>query len=101
MTSPSSANTTADRKAVRVRNSIARSLRAISQAAESTSATGERLAVKRAVGGGVDAVAAVVANEPPAAHHGCGRRQRQSLSQVMRHDDDRCTCRKQLAKERG
>src|SRR5580765_5939196 len=97
MTSPRSANTTAEKNALRVRNSIVRSLRAISQAAKSVSPTGSHgLAICGGVGCGVDTVARLVAHEFSPLHHRRMRRQRKSLGEIVRNDDDCRPSRSQL-----
>src|SRR5258706_13186197 len=100
MTKPSSENTTADRNAERVRNSIDRSLRAISHAEERMSATsGQRLSVSGSVSAGIDPVGGIVAHEFSALHHRGVRREREALGQIVRHDDYRRAGRAQLAQK--
>src|SRR4051794_31402690 len=100
MTRPSSAKTTADRKALRVRNSIMRSFRAMSQACERVSAIRrDRVAVRIRVRTEIDAAAAVKADEPATRHHRSVRRESEPLRKVVGDDDDRGACRAQLLKE--
>src|SRR6478609_8536249 len=90
MTSARSANTTDEKNAERVRNSIARSLRAISQALKRMSATGcQCLAINADVGCRVDALRDVLADEFSRLHHRRPRRQRESFRQIVGDDDDR------------
>src|SRR5450755_1540102 len=101
MTSPSSANTTAEKNAERVRNSIERSLRAMSHAAERMSAIRrQRLAVCGCIGAGVDAVGGIVAQELPALHHRRVRREREAFGEIVRHHNDRGPGRAQLTEKR-
>src|SRR6266852_6891975 len=100
MTSPSSAKTTAEKNAERVRNSIERSLRAMSHAPKRMSATcHQRVAVGGCIGAGIDSVRRIVSHELPALHHGRVRGERESFSEVVRHDDYRSAGRAQLLEE--
>src|SRR5206468_11484292 len=92
---------TAEKKALRVRNSMARSFRAISQAPYSVSANCQRLPVGRRVRAGVDAFGSVVAHEPSALHYGSVSGERQTLGEIVGDDDDRGAGRPQLTEESG
>src|SRR6202011_5712157 len=62
----------------------------MSHAAKRMSATGcKRLAVFGCIGLGVDARGGIVANELPALHNRRVCRERESLDQIVSHDDDR------------
>src|SRR3712207_741758 len=89
---PSSANTTPARNAVRVRYSIARSLRATSHAAaivpggipvRCSVMDGGELAVLRLIRPRIEQLARLVAHEPAAAHDRRLRRQGQPLGEVV------------------
>src|SRR5712691_10274037 len=102
MTRPSSANTTAEKNAERVRSSIERSLRAMSQAPKRMSATWhQRIAVGGCIGAGIDSVRGIVSHELAVLHHGGVRGERESLSEIVRNDDYRGAGRAQLLEEDG
>src|SRR6185437_4329916 len=87
ITMPRSANTSAEKNAVRVRNSIARSLRAMRSAAGSVlGAMRHVLAIDREIGGRVDRVAGFHAHERARAHDGRVRREREPLRDLMRDE---------------
>src|SRR5690242_13963814 len=76
ITIASTANTTAEKNAVRVLNSIARSLRAMSSAAEKRlGSTRHQLSIGRRVLGRVEHRARLVAHEAPVAHNRGVRRE--------------------------
>src|SRR6267142_5429650 len=102
MTRPRSEKTTAEKNAERVRNSIERSLRAISHAPKRMSATcHQRLAVDGRIGAGIEPVRGIVSHELAVLHH-CGvRGERQSLGEIVRYDDYRGAGRAQLLEEDG
>src|SRR5687767_2235095 len=102
MTRPSRANTTADRKALLVRNSIDRSFRAICQAAASVSDTGPYgFAVGRRVFRRIDGCFLVEPHERPGLHDRGMRRERKSLDEIVGDDDHSRACRGELPEERG
>src|SRR5687768_278001 len=102
MTSPRSANTSAEKNALRVRDSIAKSLRAMSQAATSVSATRSHgLAICGCVGRGIEAVAGIVSHKLSPLHHCHVSRQRESLRKIVGDDDDCRPRRAQLSEQRG
>src|SRR6266446_10652975 len=102
MTRPSSANTTAEKNAERVRNSIERSLRAMSHALNRMSATcHQRLAVGGCIGAGIEPVRGIVSHELAVLHHGRVRGERKSLGEIVRHDDYCGAGRAQLLEEDG
>src|SRR5436309_897645 len=85
ITMPSSANTAAEKNAVRVRNSIARSLRAIRSAAERVlGAIRHVLAIGREVAGGIDGLTRLDAHERALAHDCRVCRKRESVGYLMR-----------------
>src|SRR5450432_2688010 len=87
---PRSANTTAEKKAVRVRNSIARSLRAMRSAAASVlGAMRHVLAIDGEIRRWVDGVALVEADERAVVHDGRVRRERESVGDLMRDEHHR------------
>src|SRR5674476_228617 len=90
MTMPSSAKTSAEKNAVRVRNSIARSLRAMSSAAESVlGAMRHVLAIDREILGRIDRGAALHTNELAGAHDRRVRREREPLGDLVRDEHHR------------
>src|SRR5947209_5842963 len=94
---PSSANTAAEKNAVRVRNSIARSLRAMRSAAESVfgaaitrwSRDGHVLAVDGEVRRRIDRFASLEPHEGTGAHDRGVRREREPLGDLVRHEHHR------------
>src|SRR6266853_3590511 len=102
MTRPSSANTTAEKNAERVRNSIERSLRAMSHAPKRMSATcHQRRAVGGCIGAGIDSMRGIVSHELAVLHHGGVRGERESLGEIVRHDDYRGAGRAKLLEKDG
>src|SRR5258706_15535503 len=100
MTRPRSEKTTAEKNAERVRNSIERSLRAISHALNRMSATcHQRFPVGGCIGAGIEPVRGIVTHELSALHHGRVRGERESLGEIVRHDDYRGAGRAQLLEE--
>src|SRR6266566_1171226 len=98
MTRPRSEKTTAEKNAERVRNSIERSLRAMSQAPKRMSATcHQRVAVRGCIGAGIEPVRGIVSHELAVLHYGRVRGQQESLSEIVRHDDYRGAGRAQLS----
>src|SRR6476661_7249064 len=90
MTMPRSANTAAETKAVRVRNSIARSLRAMRSAAESVlGAMHHVLAIHGEIGGRVDRLTGLQAHERARAHDRGMRRERESVRDLVRDEHHR------------
>src|ERR671933_2592332 len=90
MTIASSAKTTAEKNAVRVRNSIARSLRAMSSATSIVLGIAHyQLAVRVDVRSRLDRRSLLAAHEPPALHDGRVGRERESLLQVVGHEHQR------------
>src|SRR3954453_17929357 len=90
MTMPSSANTAAEKNAVRVRNSIARSLRAMRSAAESVlGAMRHVLAIDREIHRRVDGVAGLNAHESARAHDRRWWGGPEPLSDLVRHEHHR------------
>src|SRR5258706_11816442 len=97
MTSPRREKTTAEKNAERVRNSIERSLRAMSHALNRMSATcRQRFAVRGRVGTGIEPVRGIVSHELAVLHHGSVRGERKSLGEIVRHYDYCSTGRAQL-----
>src|SRR5690242_3998631 len=120
MVSPSSAKTSAEKNAVRVRNSIARSLRATSQLARNSpgrttaspsSAIGgmsedsdigrDQLAVCRDVRRTIHLGAFLEAHEAAASHDGGMRGEGKPLGQVVRDEQERGTMCAALAERFG
>src|SRR5919201_1538509 len=90
MTIASSAKTTAEKNAVRVRNSIARSLRAMrSAAARVLRIARHQLAVRRGILPHFERRTLLVAHEPPTVHDRRVRGEGESLLQVVRHQQQR------------
>src|SRR5437016_13871624 len=90
---------TAEKNALRVRNSIVRSFRAISHAAMRVSATGQRLSIIRRVRSGVDTLGRIVPNELPPLHHRRMSGERQSLDEVVGDNDYGSAGRAQLGEQ--
>src|SRR5665647_1304062 len=89
MTIPSSANTTAEKNALRVRNSIARSFRAISQASRNTSAIlRHQLPVAIPECLPVQSGRFVGHDNPAAIHDRRVSRKREPFVHVVRHEND-------------
>src|SRR3954462_4669493 len=95
MVSPSRAKTMAEKNAVRVRNSIARSLRATSQDARSRPGSttsgigGDQLAIGARVRGGIERGARLVPHETAAPHDGRVRGEREPFTQVVGDEQQR------------
>src|SRR4029077_14108972 len=91
-----------EKNAERVRNSIERSLRAMSHAQKRMSATcHQRLAVGSCIGAGINSVRRIVSYELAVLHHGGVRGKRESLGEIVRNDDYRGPGRAQLLEEDG
>src|SRR3954463_15884136 len=102
MTSPSNANTTADRNALRVRNSMARSFRAMSHASDRISATSrDRLSIDSWVLCEVDVRPIIEANEASTVHNRRARGEGKTFSEIVGDDDDRSTRGPQLLQQLG
>src|SRR6266550_5665627 len=90
---------TAEKNALRVRNSIVRSFRAISQAARRVSATGQRLSIRPRVRSGIDTLGPIVPNELAPLHHRRMSGERQSLDEVVGDYDDGSSSRTKLREQ--
>src|SRR5688572_8131293 len=87
---PSSANTTADRNALRVRNSIAMSFRAMSHASRRISdIRSDQIVVIPGEARGFYLVAGLDPNQAAAIHYRCASRQTQALFDVVCDEDER------------